>query len=943
MTRKRAYSRILAASSSISRMVQRRTARQVADRAQAGDPSAVQRLIAMLTSNSDEELQNIIKDALSSLTQPNTIDALCQSILAMDCPVLEQIARHQEYMPSDEGSRALFLICIDRWHHYELPEGESVSVPLRKAFIQAPDAVKSRVREKIRRNGLGHLLYDDLVLCPTASVRPDLSGQDWDIIVQELQDEGRNDDLWSLLFCVPPYNSLMILRNLQKKGWNPSSLSDRKFWNEILLHQSNLSIFRPPVNVSWRENRNGEMTSLSVMPGGNLLASGNMKGVISLWTLPEGNFLTTRVMHVDRVDHLIFSRDASLLASADRTGIVHVSCSTDLTIQGTFTCPRGVQYLRFTPDGRQLMSVDSSGNVKVWDIQKHTILNRFDTYQRNIIWLDIVMGSDGSLYLITGSETIICLFVLAGGELRSTLHHRTKRSTSFSTSGDGSMLFIGFSDSTIRCYQIPDLSPINILRGHEVEVTALTEAAGGLLLVSGSANGMICLWDLPAGTLRTTIRTHGGAIYHLKSCLHNTKLVSGGNDGTVRLWHLPDGSPSGTFQDPEHHIRSFIITSDESLLITQGDNQETRLWSMVDARPYGALRSAPEYISALVIHPEEEILVSAGSDRILYVRTLGDGSLVKTIAIDTGKITSLAFLPDGKYLASGGDDRMIHLWDIQTGNRMRSLQGSKGTISAIAINPDGTLIAGGGWDEVIRLWNPSDGSLRGEMKGHSSAITALCFSPDGKILASTGNDSSILLWNFRTHEHIFRLHGHKGVISCLAFTPNGQFLLSGGWDKKVCVWNPDTGALCRVLDGNPEKITQLTISSDGSTVIAGCQDGTIRFWSLYDGMLSLTLWGHTGAITALAGAKNRIISGGEDGFIKSWTLPWVKPLALATPQDLFSVQYLMADKVNSREADLSGAFLEALIRGKVRYDIETEAIAYPCGEFDIEIALEGPS
>jgi WD40 repeat protein len=933
----RMYSRLPGSVPFIGRILQRKIAHLLADQAKAGDIHAVQRLIGMLSGNSDGDLNNIIQDALSSLTHPTTIDALCQRILREEYPVLEEIARRQGYMPSDTGSQALFLVCIDRRKDGNLPKGEFEYALLRKAFNQAPDAVKSRVREKIRENGLNYLLYSDLLVGSMDSVKPDLRGQDWDLIIKELLDEGRNEDLWSLLFCVPPLHSFRISRELQKKGWNPSSPLDQALWNEILSHLNKHSTFRPPVKLIWHESPHGDFTCFSIMPGKNLLTSGDRKGLISHWTLPEGNFLKGHWMHADIVDHLTFSHDGTLLASGDRSGTVHLAQTTDMTILGTWFDPTGVLFLQFTPKGRQLVMVNAKGIVTVYDIQNYTIAVRFDTSQRNIVWLEVAEGSDGSVYLITGDETTICLFSLSGGELISTRNHRSKRSTSFTINSDKSILFVGFSDSTIRLYQIPDLNPIHTLKGHEMEVTALTEAAEGSLLASGSADGMICLWDLPAGSLRATIRTHAGAIYLLKNLPHSSKLMSGSDDGTVRLWHLPDGSPSGTFQDPAHHIRSFLVTSDESLLITQGTSQETRLWSLVDTRPYGTLKNLPETIFAMATQSEEDILVSSGGDRTLYVRTLGNGNLVKTIAMYTGKIASLAFLPDGKTLACGGDDRMIHLWDLRKGERTKTMQASKGTISAIAINPDGTLIAGGGWDQIVRLWNPTDGSLLAEMKGHSSVIRALCFSPDGTILASTGNDSSIFLWNPHTRESICQLRGHRGVVSCLAFTQDGQFLLSGGWDKKICIWNPKTGVLCRILDGYAEKITQLTISKDGSIAITGCQDGTIRFWSLYDGMLVLTLWGHTGAVTALASDGDRIVSGGEDGSIKSWSLPWVKPLALATPEDLLSVQQLLAENVHNTEALRSRELLEALIQVKVSCDIETETINRPQGEYDIEL------
>jgi WD40 repeat protein len=944
MIHKRIQSGLSRAFPFIGRPLQERNIRLLARQAKEGDADAVRRLIALRMDELETPLQLIVHDALSSLSHPSAIDAFCQCILWNENSVLEEMARNHEYVPSDEGLRMLFLVCTDRWDDSALLSGNSVYALFRRAFIQAPDPVKRRVREKIRIRGWTHLLYYDLLVTPMESAKPDLSVQDWNVLIRELIDTGRNVDLWSLLFCAPPSQSYRILKELQKQGWNPPSPTDRLLWNDILKCQHPLSTFRPPVMTFWRENPFGEITCLSELVGENMLVSGNGHGSIAYWTLPEGNFLTGLPLHATRVVCISSSPDGVMLASGDHAGTVQLSRSADGVILGSWSCRTEIRFLRFTPDVKYLLIVDKDGWIYVWDIQNRAILERFDTQQERLSWFEIVERREKTgYYLIVGYDTGIHLFEVPGGVRKASLSFRTRRSTSFYLSSDGAILFVGFSDSTIRLYRIPDLSSNTaVLKGLGAEITALAETSGGTILASGSLDGIICIWDMPAGSLREAIRTHAGAIYQLKGLIQSPKLVSGSDDGIIRVWHLPDGSPSGTIQDPAYRIRSFMVSSDESLLVTQGTNHNTRLWSLVDFRPYGTLRNLPETVSALAIQPDGEYLVSSGGDRILYIRNLKDGHLVRTIPTDTGRIACLTFLPEGRHLAYGGDDRMIHLLDLQTGDRLTTLQGSKGTIFALAVNPQGTKVAGAGWDEIVRVWNRADGSLVLEMKGHSSVIRGLCFSPGGTNLASAGNDGSIILWNADTGEIIARLHGHKGVVSCLAFTPDEEFLISGGWDGKVCVWNSRTGILCRELDEQVGKITQIVVCSDGSTVVAGYQDGTLRFWSLYDGTMVLTLWGHTGSVTALAASKEMILSGGEDGVVKAWSLPWVKPLALATPQDLGSIQSLSTAIVPGADA-ASREFLEALVRGKVCYDIETESIAYPQGEYDIEIVSESSS
>jgi len=109
------------------------------------------------------------------------------------------------------------------------------------------------------------------------------------------------------------------------------------------------------------------ITHLYFSPSGKLFLSGDVKGKLQCWNLPDPVNLKT-LEHNAIIRQISFNHDETLLASGDEKG--HLHCwdlksfsTTELTghQQGRITA------LRFTPDGH-LLSGDKNGVVMYYDV-----------------------------------------------------------------------------------------------------------------------------------------------------------------------------------------------------------------------------------------------------------------------------------------------------------------------------------------------------------------------------------------------------------------------------------------------------------------------------------------------------------------------------------------------------------------------------------------------
>lgn len=109
---------------------------------------------------------------------------------------------------------------------------------------------------------------------------------------------------------------------------------------------------------------------------------------------------------------------------------------------------------------------------------------------------------------------------------------------------------------------------------------------------------------------------------------------------------------------------------------------------------------------------------------------------------------------------------------------------------------------------------------------------------------------------------------HRGA-EVLAFDAESKVLASGGWDGDIALW---------VLgSGKPERVWQahdgfvLGVAFIGDQLVSGGQDGRLKSWSRTGQALHSIDTGS--GITQLAVLNGRVVTGHKDGSVRAWTLP----------------------------------------------------------------------
>ena len=133
---------------------------------------------------------------------------------------------------------------------------------------------------------------------------------------------------------------------------------------------------------------------------------------------------------------------------------------------------------------------------------------------------------------------------------------------------DGSRLFSGSYDNTIKVWNAATGACVQTLRGHAYAVRSVCLSADGSRLFSGSADSTIKVWDAATGACLQTLRGHAGSVCSVCASADGSRLFSGSEDETIKAWDAATGACLQTLQGHAGWVRSVCLSADGSRLFS---------------------------------------------------------------------------------------------------------------------------------------------------------------------------------------------------------------------------------------------------------------------------------------------------------------------------------------------------------------------------------------
>ncbi|KAF8553432.1 WD40 repeat-like protein [Imleria badia] len=216
---------------------------------------------------------------------------------------------------------------------------------------------------------------------------------------------------------------------------------------------------------------------------------------------------------------------------------------------------RTVRKLAVTWDGTRIIGDDGKGNIRVWDVESQEIVQEW-THRESF---DKISVSPDGLIAVNNRSNVF-IYTMEGRQVNHSIKvGKLVRFMSFSPSGH--KLACG-THSEVYVYSIVSGTLIlGPLKGHEDDVDHVLWSHDGSRLFSGSDDKTIRCWNSETGEqIGEPWTGHDRSIQSLSLSPDGSKLASASYDGTVRFWDTISGSPITQHLDHGYSVNAVYFS-----------------------------------------------------------------------------------------------------------------------------------------------------------------------------------------------------------------------------------------------------------------------------------------------------------------------------------------------------------------------------------------------
>ncbi|KAF8833968.1 WD40 repeat-like protein [Paxillus ammoniavirescens] len=271
-----------------------------------------------------------------------------------------------------------------------------------------------------------------------------------------------------------------------------------------------------------------------------------------------------------------------------------VTCSLDKTVRiwnvetgeqegTTMEHETSVGGLAVTRDGKRVLSGGADKRISVWDVETHELIEEWEN-DTGVIWC-IAVSPDDQLAASGGEEgEIVIREIQEGGRIRHSIKAGSAvRSLCFSPNGEKLACAVGNSmgePGAIPVYDVDSgelvLGPI---KGHENVVTSVLWSLDGSQLFLGSDDATIRCWNSDTGeSIGEPWTGHTHWVDSLSLSPDGTKLASASFDKTVRFWDAQSGDPIGQPLQHDNWVYAVTFSPSGEFVASGGADNKVPIW-----------------------------------------------------------------------------------------------------------------------------------------------------------------------------------------------------------------------------------------------------------------------------------------------------------------------------------------------------------------------------
>jgi WD40 repeat protein/formylglycine-generating enzyme required for sulfatase activity len=549
----------------------------------------------------------------------------------------------------------------------------------------------------------------------------------------------------------------------------------------------------------------------------------------------------------------------------------YLSHLSNLEIDTFKTDPAWTTSITFFSDSKILVSADSSGFIKFWNVEEKKEVTSIRGHSSKIT--SITISPSGKILASAGIDGTVKLWDVVNKEEITTLKGHRKWVNSVAFSPDSKILAGAVEDGTVKLWDVVNKKEITTLKGHRKWVNSVAFSPDGKLLVTGSSDNTAKIWDVVNKEEITTLKGHRKWVNSVAFSPDGKLLVTASSDNSVKLWNAANFTEINHFIGHSEDVYSAAFSPDNRLLATISSDNTIKIWEIESCKEINSIKGHTKPIYSLAFSPNGKMLVTASIDKTIKFWDTSSAEQASILRGHYREINSVSFFPNGKFLATISDDTFVKLWDSRTKEQVATLSGHLNSVRSLAISSDNRLLVTGSLDKTVKVWDLEAKKELVTFNGHTSDINSVAISQDCKIIASASSDKTVKIWDLETKRELTTLKGHTNQVTTVAFSLKGDILASGGKDKSIKLWNLSTMKEIYTLTKHDQPIISLFFSPDDKHLVSLSKEEKateVKLWNLSTKEQEEHIVEQDINCVTFSPDGKRLIAGKTDGSIKLW-------------------------------------------------------------------------
>ncbi|HEY5914274.1 MAG TPA: protein kinase [Verrucomicrobiae bacterium] len=535
-------------------------------------------------------------------------------------------------------------------------------------------------------------------------------------------------------------------------------------------------------------------------------------------------------------------------------------------------------YAEFSPDGRWVATASVDNTARIWNAETGS---PHGAPLRHPDWVTFVRFSpEGKLLATACKDGVARLWDTATGEAVGNGFHHEEWVNTIVFSPDGKRVLTAADDKTARVWDTASGKPLTGPLQHGDWVRAAVFSPDGHLVGTASSDKTARIWDADTGVPRTGPLRHQGTLNVIQFSPDGRWLATGSYDRSVRIWQVAKGELQCPPLRHASTVRSLDFSPDGLRLVTASEDRTARIWAVRDGAPLTEALRHDDVVWSACFSPDGSSVATASSDRTAFVWDVRPGKAI-ALRMETGaKPISVHWVDNGRRLLAVGTDVFLH--NAEQGNLIRHVRwNAEDRVFTAAATGDSKHVFSMTQLGNAGIWDAETGRPVSPIISHGAPVTSGALSPDEKFIATASRDGQVKVWDTFTAREICPPLPHPSPVTRVGFCPDGRLVATVCEDFRVRLWRVPEGTEASVLLAHEEWIHDLAFSPDGRFLATASQDGMARVWDIRTGRLSYPPLRHRGAVLDVDFSTDGqyLATGSRDGVACVWDAATGRPRA----------------------------------------------------------------